>query len=518
MVFELLYVEQIDDVDHILQQEKVDPEKNGGIEDPWHSRPLDVHLVSDHPDIDRITDEVWTKYFEVRPLRGRKGKHPKRNAKQPLKTLLLDLYVAWMEDPTLCIGVSMSKNSWDSRSRYNALRITRKITEVVHGLNGVGLVLLAKGSYGGPWGLGNRTTRIRASPLLVTTFQETTVSRADIGQVEGRECIILKGGDDEGGKPLEYKDTDETVAMRQEVLEYNTLLSNTYIDIPELEDPWLLREDKRGRQIKVPIDQHHQFIRRTFNRGDWGCGGRFYGPWWQQLGSDLRAKIFINDTPTVEVDFKGMHVAIIAVQEGVAVPEDAYVLPPYLIKGVTTEQQRKLIKKLVLIALNAKDRKTAFSSFRDDWPAGDPAKKLTNAELEKLLDSYIEHYPFMTNHLGADRGIRLMNIDSQIMAIVQQEFTKRGIPVLTIHDSAIVDYTRVGLLKRFMVEAAKKVVGSPLPLTAKHMGMDEYKTDLEHQLDFQAWRETERSEGYLNRLGAWERRKGLDVLPYKHHR
>ncbi|WP_017997954.1 hypothetical protein [Paracoccus sp. N5] len=44
--------------------------------------------------------------------------------------------------------------------------------------------------------------------------------------------------------------------------------------------------------------------------------GRFYGPWWQGLSSGLREQIFINDTPAVEIDFKAMHIQILAAQKG----------------------------------------------------------------------------------------------------------------------------------------------------------------------------------------------------------
>lgn len=44
--------------------------------------------------------------------------------------------------------------------------------------------------------------------------------------------------------------------------------------------------------------------------------GRFYGPWWQGLNSKLREQIFINDTPTVEIDFKAMHIQILQRRRG----------------------------------------------------------------------------------------------------------------------------------------------------------------------------------------------------------
>lgn len=33
------------------------------IEDPWHSRPLDVHRWSDHPEVGKVVDRVWDDYL-----------------------------------------------------------------------------------------------------------------------------------------------------------------------------------------------------------------------------------------------------------------------------------------------------------------------------------------------------------------------------------------------------------------------------------------------------------------------
>ncbi len=31
----------------------------GEIEDPWHSRPIDVHRWSDHPEVAELVDRIW---------------------------------------------------------------------------------------------------------------------------------------------------------------------------------------------------------------------------------------------------------------------------------------------------------------------------------------------------------------------------------------------------------------------------------------------------------------------------
>jgi hypothetical protein len=103
------------------------PPSEGGtekaIEDPWHSRVLDVHRWSDHPEIIRVVSRLWDSHFHHLQEAGRSGPKPKQSFRHQLRVLVLDLYVAWLEDPTLSIAVSMSANDWKTWSRYNALSI-----------------------------------------------------------------------------------------------------------------------------------------------------------------------------------------------------------------------------------------------------------------------------------------------------------------------------------------------------------------------------------------------------------
>lgn len=303
--------------------------------------------------------------------------------------------------------------------------------------------------------------------------------------------------------------------MRAELQSYNLLLADTFIDIPELDDPWIERNDGRGGKGRVLIDPHHQFVRRIFSRGDWGCNGRFYGPWWQQINSDWRSRIFINDTPTVEVDWKGVHVEILSAEKGVVLDGDPYELPGELIPSANAELQRTIIKKLVLTALNARTRKAAFAGFREGFPTSHMAKVMTNKELDALLTRFIEKHPHLEGSICTDQGIRLMNVDARMAEVVLRNFIRRGIPVLSVHDSFIIDYNRVEELKRIMALASRIVLGRKVPVSQWDSGIDEFRDRAwSIQLNIEAWRETARSETYLKRLADWEARKNRTIIPY----
>lgn len=367
---------------------------------PWHSRPNDVHRWSDHLEVVAILDKLWMDHFSHYGSEGtRTGPIPKTSFKNQLRVVILDLYVAWSDDPTLCIGVPMSANGWNTNSRYNAIHLSKAIIPIVQHLYAVGLIDIAAGSYSGPYAKGNRNTRIRASEQLREIFQGAGFGPDDVGKVRDQECIILKQVDEagDGSKQQEYEDTDQSNEMRADLQAYNALLSRSFIDIPSLEVPYIevpiTKGPETGGTKHQPIDQDHKFIRRIFSRDDWGLNGRFYGGWWQQIGSDLRSQIFINDTPAVEVDFKGLHVAILSLENGVTLEGDPYELPTGTIPGVPAVLQRSLIKQLILIAINAGNKESAYRSFRDGFSTGHIAKSMNNIDLSRLITAFIMKHP-----------------------------------------------------------------------------------------------------------------------------
>ena len=95
-----------------------------------HSRPLDVHRWSEHPEVNIFVDTIYNNDF-------RRGNENQRIKKQHLKLVLLDLYLAWFDDPDLNIGVHMSQSAYSNgkvfnkgQSRYNELNIKGTTIEI----------------------------------------------------------------------------------------------------------------------------------------------------------------------------------------------------------------------------------------------------------------------------------------------------------------------------------------------------------------------------------------------------
>ena len=120
------------------------------------------------------------------------------------------------------------------------------------------------------------------------------------------------------------------------------------------------------------------------------------------------------------------------------------------------------MKLLVLAAINAKDRGSAFGAFRQAQPTGSVEKTLTNDELGLLLDTFLQQHPYLEDGICSDQGIRLMNVDSHITNFIIKEFVRRQKPILSVHDSYIVGTKDVEHLQDCMKEASIHVVGVDL--------------------------------------------------------
>ena len=121
-----------------------------------YSRPLDVHKWSDYPEVNTFVDQIWDDFLATHfPDSTGRGKRPKGPKKQQFKVLLLDLYVAWKEDPDLLIGVSMETGAYKANSRYNKLHISDQLPVVIRYLEKINLISLHLGREGS-----KRSTRI----------------------------------------------------------------------------------------------------------------------------------------------------------------------------------------------------------------------------------------------------------------------------------------------------------------------------------------------------------------------
>ena len=486
----------------------------GEIQNPWYSRSLDVHRWSDHPEVKGLTEKVWAEAGLDGLVKG-PGPKPKQPYREQLKVILLDLYVAWLEDPELSIGVAMGVSAWNVGSRYNALHISKKILDLIPELEASGLIDLSRGSYSGPGAKGNRTTRIRASAKLQQWFTDARLERRHIVRAHDEEIIILKDTDDhENARPIEYVDTTLTNQMRADLRSYNDLIASSFIDMRTLQEPVLRISDSNGAIRSIILDADACRTRRIFSRGSWDLNGRFYGGWWQRIGSELRRNIMINNEPTIEVDFQGLHIAMLYAKEGRDMVHDPYQIDVDSFSAYPPPLVRKLVKSLTLKAINAKDKRSAYQAFRGSYSDTNAGSNLTNDELDCLMGAFVGRNPCVERYLFDDQGIRLMRLDADITARIHNHFTQKGIPVLSVHDSYIVAVDHVDELRQVMVEASEAVVGRPLRCGVDVPGYGEFddvpEVEMKNFIGRLTWDvyrgEATACRGYVERMLSYERK------------
>ena len=96
-----------------------------------YSRPLDVHRISEYPEVQRMN----TYLFDEMKSSGLIGKSPKDKILKHLKVVVLDLYVAYLSDPLTYLGYSRDRNKYSKESRLGRLFLSyRPMIRVVNGL------------------------------------------------------------------------------------------------------------------------------------------------------------------------------------------------------------------------------------------------------------------------------------------------------------------------------------------------------------------------------------------------
>ena len=450
--------------------------------DRWHSTPLDVHKWSEHPELKSLSDRLYTE-VGIDALDRSGNRKPKRKAKDMLRVLLLDLYVNWLNDPALSIGFPKDKMTYRVKdNRYNKVFISEKIIAVEAKLVEAGCLDELAG-YKPKTGQGDSyTTRIRPSVKLRQEFQKITADLYDIDFDVDREVIILREKfTDERGETRkvnrDYTDTDYTNEVRRQLHAYNDLLRRTFIDIPSLTEPYVRRQIEKGKRAgqeqRISIGPDNKHVHRVFNgteADNWTKGGRFYGGWWLQIPREMRKDIFINDQPTVEVDYKALHPNLLLLEgEAEGSVYDPYELGELVLPDIikTTSQQRAAVKSLILMAINATSAKKAFQAFRRDQKKDDPLKTLKDHQLQTLMDAFTDKFPELKDALGSEKALGLMNKDSMIANMVIDYFTQQDIPVLCIHDSFIIQHDKEEELKKVLHVASVQVAGKGIEQDSK---------------------------------------------------
>jgi hypothetical protein len=330
--------------------------------------------------------------------------------------------------------------------RYRSLLYTyAAIVGAADKLDAMGLIDHAKAAPGRRgW-----QSAMRAKPELVLLVGNVLESGLILRKQP--EPIILRNAEK---KPIDYRDTRETIRMRREIETQNEAIAGAKFG--------------GGNVVQFVAP-----LRRIFNER-LSQGGRFYaeGGGWQQLSKAERLRLQIDGEPVVEVDYSQFHPTLAYTQAGYPAPDNAYDIPDF---------ERALVKVSFNIMLNSSSRSGARYTIAhkaemvqavlgDDFPDGPQGENLwhrtavihpgyaqtASDEAQRLMNAIIAKHAPISRMFFTGAGLGLQRLDSDIAEGVMREMRRRGIVVLPVHDSFLAPVSKAAELEAVMVDEAAK--------------------------------------------------------------
>jgi hypothetical protein len=426
---------------------------------PPPSRPLDVHRWSDYPKLNSCLTDLIAEIEHAEIRRRARSSGSATRLRNAVRCIILDLYVAWSTNPDYEIGVSLGKESFRHQTRYDALFLRYDTFHPAYsGLVDLGYVQITRAPFHDPrTGIG-RVTRIRATPKLIellTGNGELTLAtvryRTDSST---RELIVLR---DKDKNDVAYKDTGATKTMRADLERINAALSAHWTDLYKSDLDLAALNEKMTARYRLDdhtppyIDFTARQLRRVFNNSDWRQGGRFYGGWWQTIPRDERKHITINGKHTVEVDYSGMHPALMYAEVEARLEGDPYDID---LPSVPRDVVKRAFNKLVNASGRTRPtREYNVKEYGLSWMA--------------LLELVKARHRPIAEFLGTGEGVRLQNMDAKIANRIVLRFLDMGYVCLPVHDSFIVHRELRDELTSIMRDEFHKAAGAYISTKAK---------------------------------------------------
>lgn len=223
------------------------------------------------------------------------------------------------------------------------------------------------------------------------------------------------------GVPVDYSDTERSRQERWKLRAFNEALAAADLDVRLMGGEW------RGPLYREPagkgwywVNTARRTLVRIYSDRRLNLGGRFYGPWWQNLKKGYRPFIRIAGQFTAEPDYSQIHPTILYRMVGKAKDGDAYDL------GSRVEREHG--KKAVNILINAKTRHEAIGAIAGQLGC-------TWGQACKIYSSAKQRHAPIAKFFGSGAGIHCQYIDSLMAERVMQDALSAGRIILPIHDS-----------------------------------------------------------------------------------
>lgn len=406
-----------------------------------------------------------------------------------LKYLLLDFRQRQIELPNGWIYCSRDRNSnkffYQLTEPYASLGISyNPLVSILDKLKDAGMIEMEMGDV---YDDTPAMTKVRPTEALLpylNAIPENLVRNLEEVQplvLKHKQWRVLNGRRIAKKVRIRFPETEHTRLMAEDVRFFNSKFKECQLDIynPSQFDPG--SELEPGfKQTQVNINLNSKYLHRVFNE-DFEHGGRFYGGWWQSVPSKIRPYILIDGVPTVEVDFKGYHIALLYSLSGINYFEGDGNQDPYRVEG----WNRADVKLLLQIVLNCKKQNVidAYNNARTD----EGKEPIPADRLKSLIAIFEEMHRPIKPYFYNGLGITLQNIDAQIAASVMRDCMNTGILdedgvyqkfiTLPVHDSFIVKEQYKEQLKSAMERAVEENILAVSHFTGMNMSYFEPSFD-----------------------------------------
>jgi hypothetical protein len=274
---------------------------------------------------------------------------------------------------------------------------------------------------------------------------------------------------------------------------------NLYVTFPDTEVVRIKQDEKRieltntdrkrtqglsNKIIKINrVNLSHKIVTRISGREDPCCtklsavfsnninrGGRLYtsGNSYQNDLKKNRALIYIDDEPTIELDYSGLHPRMLYAEKGIQSEGDVYDLSEILPEYRQDKALRALSKLVLLILINSQDHKNIPGTITKDLIennlpllnhlSSNYATRSTGNRkgiYRRIVEAVVSKHSDIATYFHSDAGARLQKKDGNMAARICHTFARQGKPILPEHDSFIVQAQYEDLLRRTMAQEYK---------------------------------------------------------------
>ena len=252
------------------------------------------------------------------------------------------------------------------------------------------------------------------------------------------------------GVEVEVKNSRRTYQVIKRVENYNKLLLSTDI-VPGKMDA--------TTGAKTPFA--NRTYTRRFVKSNLKLGGRFYGPYWQNLPKRYRKLIKINGKEVVELDYNAMHLHLLYSKINKSLYDYySFAEEPY----TALEYDRKIVKFAFTACINENcTRKNVNQVLGQRVSKALPDLFERGLPYGKIIDALADNHPQIGSMFYSEIGHEIAYMESRVTDYIVTVLTKHKIPTLSIHDSFLVSKPKVSFLRIIMQEAFTKLKYKSIP-------------------------------------------------------